>query len=69
MKEEAAPRVRGRSQARRISVNAAIERRLNRTLIDDKIRDIIAETSKQFRDAIVDHLHNLMMDRRANLRA
>ena len=46
-----------------ISVNAAIERRLNRTLIDDKIRDIIAETSKQFRDAIVDHLHNLMMDK------
>jgi hypothetical protein len=49
-----------------ISVNAAIERRLNRTLIDDKVMDIIAktasETSKQFVAAIIDHIHNLMRD-------
>jgi hypothetical protein len=49
-----------------ISVNAVIERRLNRTLIDDKIMDIIAktasETSKQFAAAIIDHVHNLMRD-------
>jgi hypothetical protein len=50
-----------------ISVNAAIERRLNRTLIDDMIMEIIAKTasttSKQFADTIGDHLHNLMMDK------
>lgn len=49
-----------------ISVNAAIERRLNRTLIDDKIMGIIektaSDTSKQFAAAIVDHIHNLMRD-------
>jgi hypothetical protein len=50
-----------------ISVNAAIERRLNRTLIDDKVIDIITktsmETSKQFADAIIDHISKLMMDK------
>jgi hypothetical protein len=54
-----------------ISVNAAIERRLNRTLIDDKIMGIIAvtasTTSKQFTDAVIAHLNNLMMDKAGEL--
>jgi hypothetical protein len=47
-----------------ISVNATIERRLNRTLIDDKLMDIIrlaaSETAKQCADEINSRIDNLM---------
>jgi hypothetical protein len=52
------------------SMNAAVQRRLDRTLIDDQLHDIISrvagkvssETAQQFTSIIRDHIHNLMRD-------
>jgi hypothetical protein len=52
------------------SLNAAIQRRLDRTLIDDHVRDVVneaarrtsSETAQQFTSIIRDHIDNLMRD-------
>jgi hypothetical protein len=45
-----------------ISVNAAIERRLNRTLIDDKVMDIIQKVAKETSDYTADRFAKAMFD-------
>jgi hypothetical protein len=48
------------------SMNAAIERRLNRTLIDDKMISIVkataTATASEYSRMIADHIHVLMKD-------